>query len=195
MGKREEKKKLTNQKILEVSKKIFREIGYEDAKTSMIAKEVGIAEGTIFNYFDSKAEILVAIIGEHFIMEDYKFNFNLKEKEDVKEEINRALEYYLSNVDIVDKGLLKVLFATITLKGNESKQIFNVLKMADDKVIGNVRSFIEHVYNHKSIDEIDIIVRIIYANMMLSFVEYITEENMTVEDLVENINKTTEFIL
>ena len=48
-------------KILDVSKKLFYDIGYDNTSTKMIAKEVGIAEGTIFNYFDSKSEIFFEV--------------------------------------------------------------------------------------------------------------------------------------
>ncbi|WP_105615227.1 TetR/AcrR family transcriptional regulator [Vallitalea okinawensis] len=195
MGKREEKKKLTKQKILDVSKKIFKEVGYEEAKTSLIAKEAGIAEGTIFNYFNTKAEILVTIVDEYLVMEDYAFNYNLKDHKEVKAEIHRGLEYYLSNVDLVDKCFLKVIFATITYKGNESTQIFNVLKMADDKVLANLRRYLEHVYEHKCTNEIDVILRIIYSNIVFAFLEYVTDEQMTTKTLADNIYRTIEYIL
>jgi AcrR family transcriptional regulator len=44
--------------ILEVAIKIFSEKGFSATTTSEIAKEAGIAEGTIFRYFKTKKDIL-----------------------------------------------------------------------------------------------------------------------------------------
>lgn len=63
-----------------------------DAKTAMIANEAGIAEGTILNYFNSKADILVAIISEYFVTENYKFSYNLVNKDEIKLEVHNAIK-------------------------------------------------------------------------------------------------------
>ncbi len=50
------------QKILEASIKIFSEKGFSAATTSEIAKNAGVAEGTIFRYFKTKKDILRGIL-------------------------------------------------------------------------------------------------------------------------------------
>lgn len=49
-------------KILESAIKIFSEKGFTAATTSQIAKEAGVAEGTIFRYFKTKKDLLRGII-------------------------------------------------------------------------------------------------------------------------------------
>lgn len=58
---KEEKERIRN-KIIEESKLIFVEYGYDKTSIKAIAKAVGIANGTIFNYFESKEEIYLAAI-------------------------------------------------------------------------------------------------------------------------------------
>ena len=48
-------------KILEVAQRLFRDKGFDDAKVRDIAAEVGMATGTLFNYFASKEEVAVAL--------------------------------------------------------------------------------------------------------------------------------------
>ncbi len=54
-------KQATRAKILEVAQRLFRDKGFEDAKVRDIAAEVGMATGTLFNYFASKEEVAVAL--------------------------------------------------------------------------------------------------------------------------------------
>lgn len=50
------------QDILDAAIKIFSEKGYSAATTSEIAKEAGIAEGTVFRYFKTKKDILKSVM-------------------------------------------------------------------------------------------------------------------------------------
>jgi AcrR family transcriptional regulator len=48
--------------ILDAATMVFAEKGFGRATTKAIASAAGISEGTIYNYFDSKAEILVGLL-------------------------------------------------------------------------------------------------------------------------------------
>lgn len=48
--------------ILKAAGKVFAAKGYERATVSDIAKEARVAQGTIYNYFDSKGDILIALL-------------------------------------------------------------------------------------------------------------------------------------
>jgi len=50
------------QRILEAAVNIFSEKGFSAATTSEIAKQAGVAEGTIFRYFKTKKDILRGIL-------------------------------------------------------------------------------------------------------------------------------------
>ncbi|MFA6941572.1 MAG: TetR/AcrR family transcriptional regulator [Clostridiaceae bacterium] len=55
-------KENTEDKIMDAAIKLFYQKGYNGASTSEIAKEAGIAEGTIFRYFKTKKEILNQVL-------------------------------------------------------------------------------------------------------------------------------------
>ncbi len=59
-GLREQKKKQTRAAIMEAAFTLFGERGYENTSISSLAKAAGIGKGTVYSYFSSKSEILLA---------------------------------------------------------------------------------------------------------------------------------------
>ena len=53
------------QRILRAATDVFAQSGYFTAKVSDIAKAAGVADGTIYLYFDGKEDLLVNIFREH----------------------------------------------------------------------------------------------------------------------------------
>jgi AcrR family transcriptional regulator len=56
-----EAKTATRERILDVAQRQFREKGFDETKIRDIATEVGMATGTLFNYFASKEEVAVTL--------------------------------------------------------------------------------------------------------------------------------------
>lgn len=50
--------------ILDAALRTFAKRGYSDTKVAEIAAEAGVAEGTLYNYFQSKEELLLALFDE-----------------------------------------------------------------------------------------------------------------------------------
>lgn len=69
---RKEKRQL----ILDAALSIFAKKGYHGASIASIAKEAGISKGLIYNYFNSKEEILKEILssGLEYIFKQYRFD-------------------------------------------------------------------------------------------------------------------------
>ena len=66
--------------ILDAAAKVFAEKGFHHASTKEIARTAGIAEGTIYNYFDSKSDLVIGIMTR------------LAELESLDEELVEALQ-------------------------------------------------------------------------------------------------------
>jgi len=73
MGTREERKeRITKQRkeqILNAALGVFSRKGFGEATIPEIAREAGVATGTIYNYYPSKRELLVAIVTDFIITE------------------------------------------------------------------------------------------------------------------------------
>jgi AcrR family transcriptional regulator len=52
------------EEILDVAARVFAEKGYNDTKITEIAEALDVADGTLYNYFDSKRDILLAIMNK-----------------------------------------------------------------------------------------------------------------------------------
>ncbi len=50
--------------IIDAAIRVFSEKGFHRAKIKDVAKEAGIADGTVYNYFASKKELLLAVLNE-----------------------------------------------------------------------------------------------------------------------------------
>src|SRR5450759_2683698 len=53
------------ERILRAAVDVFAQNGYFNAKVSEVARSAGVADGTIYLYFDGKEDLLVTIFREH----------------------------------------------------------------------------------------------------------------------------------
>jgi len=63
-GLRQRQKASRRARILSAARKNFQEIGYAEVKIEDIAAEADVSPATIYNYFGTKAGILLALVGE-----------------------------------------------------------------------------------------------------------------------------------
>ncbi|MEC9484971.1 MAG: TetR/AcrR family transcriptional regulator [Candidatus Izemoplasma sp.] len=110
-------------RIIEVASKKFLEHGFEATSTKTIAKEVGIAEGTLFNYFDSKTDLFFEIINQDIQQKMTVWHDTIKEEKDIAKAIVTEMKRILKLLLKLPKRLLAELTVqTIKLaKKNPSK--------------------------------------------------------------------------
>ena len=60
--KREEKKNLTRESIIDSASQLFSQNDYHEVMIEDVAKNANIAKGTVYNYFDSKEELYFSLI-------------------------------------------------------------------------------------------------------------------------------------
>lgn len=65
---RQEAKQETRKKILTVALREFTDHGYQGANTARIAKEAGVAHGTIFLHFSDKDQLLFEVIRSRLVI-------------------------------------------------------------------------------------------------------------------------------
>ena len=61
-GLRARQKADRDRRIVEAAAELFREAGYEGAKIEAIAAQAEVSVGTIYNYYQNKGDLLVAIV-------------------------------------------------------------------------------------------------------------------------------------
>lgn len=64
-GKREQQKADRLRRIIEASEQLFRTQGYENTKIEAIASQAGVSVGTVYNYFETKSDIVMTLVTRH----------------------------------------------------------------------------------------------------------------------------------
>ena len=62
---RAEKKALSRRRIVDAAREVFFRDGFMEANLDEVAKRAGVAKGTLYRYFDSKAELYVAVLAHN----------------------------------------------------------------------------------------------------------------------------------
>lgn len=104
---KDEKEMTEKQKqILAASVKLFATKGFHASSTAEIAKEAGVAEGTIFRHYKSKKDILIAVVAPllvkfatPFIIKDVRKIFSEQEKKSVAQVITQLVKNRLELID------------------------------------------------------------------------------------------------
>jgi AcrR family transcriptional regulator len=105
--------------ILDAAIKIFSEKGFSAATTSEIAKEAGVAEGTIFRYFKTKKELLKKVMAKLMMVFAQEFvtvriGKLIKENKD-KSEREFLIALFKDRLDIIVKNwdIIKIVFTEV----------------------------------------------------------------------------------
>ena len=85
-------------RILSAALTVFAAKGFYNTKVSEIAQKAKVADGTIYNYFKSKDDLLICLFEDR--MELILTRLNEELKGDVFEQITRFIELHLSLVQI-----------------------------------------------------------------------------------------------
>jgi AcrR family transcriptional regulator len=98
--------------ILDAAARVFAKNGYARATTREIAAEAGVSEGTIYNYFDSKRDLLIAM-SSRMALESLEQLDALPPREDVKAYVlalvKNRFHLLLKNIDLVRALMPEVL--------------------------------------------------------------------------------------
>lgn len=85
--------------ILEGAMKVFAENGFHKSQVSRIAKEAGVADGTIYLYFKKKEDILTCLFQEKLGELVEKFNHAVRESTSAKDALRKICEIHFSELE------------------------------------------------------------------------------------------------
>ena len=98
--------------ILDAATKVFASKGFRAATTREIAAEAGVSEGTIYNYFDSKYDLLIAM-SQRLALESLQQLDDLPPEEDVRAYITALVtdrfDLLVKHIDLIRALMPEVL--------------------------------------------------------------------------------------
>jgi AcrR family transcriptional regulator len=188
-GLREAKKRRTRSDILAAAQGLFTERGYAGTTTAEIARRAGIAEGTVFNYFTSKAEILVELVQAVFRAQ-VGLADQSRERGDLTERVMAMLDHHLSAAQHVTKAWLREVYALAFSGAAEGRLVLDGLLDLDRLIGGEVRGDLDHLREAGVIGadvDLDAFMEIAYSVVMVGFGAYVLTEDLAYADFLARL--------
>ncbi|MBE3593958.1 MAG: TetR/AcrR family transcriptional regulator [Candidatus Carbobacillus altaicus] len=93
--------------ILRAAIRVFADVGYHSAQVSRIAKEAGVADGTIYLYFNNKVDILISVFRESMGVYVEALKLHLAEERGAKAKLRRLVdEHFKSLADDIELAIV-----------------------------------------------------------------------------------------
>jgi TetR/AcrR family fatty acid metabolism transcriptional regulator len=113
MAKSEERKQSEKyRRILAAAKAVFAKNGFYHSRISDVAKRAGVADGTIYLYFENKDDILISLFEDEIDAIIVRLRQELSTKSTVKEKLYGLIEFQLSLLE-TDRDLAEVLLVEL----------------------------------------------------------------------------------
>jgi AcrR family transcriptional regulator len=94
---RAEKKALSRRRILDSARDVFFRDGFMPANLDEVAEKAGVAKGTLYRYFDSKADLYVAVLAENGKAFTDKLQGAADDGSSGMEQLQRISRFYLEH--------------------------------------------------------------------------------------------------
>ncbi|MFC1889281.1 TetR/AcrR family transcriptional regulator [Thermodesulfobacteriota bacterium] len=118
-----------HEKILEAAVKVFASKGFYNAKVAEIAREAGIADGTIYLYFKNKDDILISLFEEKINKIILRMQAEIQKIENPVEKLRKFITMHLKLVR-EDRHLAEVIQVELR-QSNKFMREYNPVKFLD----------------------------------------------------------------
>lgn len=131
--------KNSRQAILDAALKTFVTRGYHDTKVSEIAFYAGVAEGTLYNYFTSKEEMLLALFDEKWggMVDDLRLAMEkIKEPNDkLKKMFTTVVKLFKKDRELAEIFLVDVKQSSIFLNNYTVNRVVDFIDLIEEILI------------------------------------------------------------
>lgn len=185
------------QKIITIALDKFSKNDYGDVSTKEIAKEVGIAEGTLFNYFDSKAHLFLEAFSDQFTLYSTRLASDVDLMQDVGEVIyNHLMEAMKLILRIPKSILIELMIASVKMSKKHPEQ-FRKFAEIDFKYMAELDKFLHVLVQNDILNDIDTkqVSEIIYSVVMYECIIYLYNKDMTKNIMLQNIKIKIDIII
>ena len=181
-----------NLRIVEAAAELFRRDGYEGARIEEIAGMAEVSVGTIYNYFQNKGDILVAIVS----MEVHEvlaagLKIIAKPPKNVGKAIDALIATFIEHSLVyLSKEMWRQAMATSTQQPDSP--FGKAYSALDRELADQTCNLIMKLQQQGSVrDEINArgVGELLFNNMNMMFIEFIKREDMTIKELLAAIRR------
>ncbi|MBN2694889.1 TetR/AcrR family transcriptional regulator [bacterium] len=191
---REKLKIQKREHILESALRVFAKMGYNQSKISAIAKEAGIADGTIYIYFKKKEDILIAIFEEKMTL----FN-SILEKNICKESspISQLKQFITTHLSVLCENHYLAGLFTVELR-QSTRFIKNYSNIKFREYLGVLKGIIVDGQNQKIFRDdlnISLLWKMIFGILDQISLSWVLKKSKQTQDEIEQVvNEINHFI-
>ena len=184
-------------KIVDVANSKFKQLGYDQTSTKEIAKEVGIAEGTLFNYFDSKTDLFLEVFSNDFMTE-------IDHDEEDLFLLGNVTEMLVGHIQKAVKIMLKMprsivgelALASIKM-AKKNPQRFKRFVDLDFQYMKHLEVFLDRLVEKKIIETVDTkqLSELLYSIFMFEFIMYAYDHTIEKSDMISRVVTKIEIVM
>lgn len=185
-GLREKQKATRKSRILEAAVTLFRANGYRSARIETIAQMAGISVGTFYNYYQTKGDVLIAVVA---LEVEEVLEAGAAIVANPPEGIEQALltlifSYYDHSLNYLSKEMWRTAMAhSIEAPGTRNGQLYNAL---DRQLAAQVGALITALQARGEVCQtvrVAAMGLVIFNNLNQNFVDFVKDEGMGLEVL------------
>ncbi|MBI1170093.1 TetR family transcriptional regulator [bacterium] len=196
-GLRARQKALRHERIMEAALTLFREAGYDQVRTEDIAAAAEVSVGTLYNYFENKGDLLLALVTlEVEEVLDMGAAVVSAPPPDIAEALNQLIGgYYDHSNTYLTKDLWRTAMA-LTIQAAETP--FSARYTAlDQSLTDQVCALVSELQRRGQVrPDVDAraLGQVIFNNLNQMFIEFVKVEGMKLETLKASVARQTEVL-
>ncbi|UOQ46355.1 TetR/AcrR family transcriptional regulator [Halobacillus salinarum] len=199
-SRRNEKKQETREAIVQIAKQLFFEKGYDETTTEEIASKADIASGTLFNYFDTKADLLVEVFSEG-LDEDLDDPEPGLSDEDLNKAASDLIYQYIyqrvKRYRFISQKMFKDLLITSISALKKKPELLKKFIGLDFMLVDNLIVFMNQL-KEKGVLSSDFdsnqAAEVIYSCLAFEFLMCMYQEDLTFDDFLNGTKQKLQFI-
>ncbi|MGB3832179.1 MAG: TetR/AcrR family transcriptional regulator [Mesorhizobium sp.] len=197
-GLRQRQKLDRDRRIVEAAARLFRESGYEGVKIETIAEQAQVSVGTIYNYYESKGDVLVAVVS-------LEVNEVIAAGEGVvaapppeaAQAVNALFGIYLRHsLHYLSKEMWRAAMSMSTL--HPQSPLGRHYNDLDEGLCRQVCRLLAKLKARGSIGvwvDVDLAGRILFNTMNMMFIDFVKHDDMDMDVVVRAVGSQTELIV
>lgn len=185
-GLRARQKALRHERILDAALQLFREAGYDAVRTEDIAAAAEVSVGTLYNYFENKGDLLLALVTiEVEEVLEQGAAVVAAPPSDIGQALDRLIGGYYDHSNVyLTKDLWRTAMA-LTIQATEtpfSARYTALDQSLTDQVCALVAELQRRGFARQDLDA-RVLGEVIFNNLNQMFIEFVKVEDMTIEAL------------
>ena len=197
-GLRQRQKIDRDRRIVEAAAGLFREFGFEGLKIETIAEQAGVSVGTIYNYYESKGDVLIAVVSLE-VNEVISAGENVVSRPPphASEAVNALFDIYLRHsLHYLSKEMWRAAMSMSIL--HPESRLGRHYGELDEKLCQQVCRLLAKLGEQGSIDrtvDAETTGRILFNAMNMSFMNFVKDDAMDVETVIGSVQAQTRMMM